>query len=95
MSEVLDTQKGQLGFDLGESNAPRRYVPDIDGIRAELSAVLDSLRAATDSWPWDSRMMRFHKTVFPQMANWLPEAERDFLRAAFAAEIARVEAMTA
>lgn len=95
MSEVLESPKGQLGFDLGEAKAPQRYVPDIDDIRAELNAVLDSLRAAADAGAMDARTMRFHKTVFPQMANWLPEKERDSMRAAFAAEIARVEAIGA
>ncbi|WP_310473838.1 hypothetical protein [Sandarakinorhabdus sp.] len=95
MSEVLDTPKGQLGFDLGEATVPKAYVPDIDDIRTELNAVLDSLRAASGTCALDARLIRFHKTVFPQMANWLPEQERVSMRAAFAAEIGRVEALKA
>lgn len=95
MSEVLDSATGQLGLDLGETKAPQRYTPDIDSIRAELGAVIACLRAATDAPPWDARTTRLQKTIFPQMSNWLPEAERDSMRAAFAAEMARIDAISA
>lgn len=93
MGEVLESPKGQLGFDLGEAKPPQRYVADVDDIRAELKAILDAVRSAEDAAPWDARTFRYHKTVFPQMTNWLPEHEREAMRAAFAREVARLEAL--
>jgi hypothetical protein len=93
MGEVLESPKGQLGFDLGEARPPQRYVPDIDDIRAELTAILDAVRSADGAAPWDARTFRYHKTVFPQMTNWLPENEREMMRVSFANAVARLEAM--
>jgi hypothetical protein len=65
MGEVLEPPKGQLGFDLGAANPPQRYVPDIDDIRAELNAILDTVQSAEGIALWDARTFRHHKTVFP------------------------------
>jgi hypothetical protein len=43
-------------------------------VRAELLRVLAKARAA-ESFPWDSRRTLYWRTVFPQMANWLPDEE--------------------
>ena len=42
--------------------------------------------------PWPERDVRMWQTVFPQMANWLPEEEANQLRFEFAQEIERLKA---
>lgn len=51
--------------------------------------MLEAVRGAT-TIPWEAHEARVNATIFPQMANWLPQAEADALRAAFAAELARL-----
>ena len=60
-------------------------------MRAEVNKVLDKARIAKDM-PWTAKEVRFWKTVFPQMTNWLPEEEAAQARAAFWEEICRLEA---
>ncbi len=64
--------------------------PDPERVRAKLHALLETARAA-DRMPWDVRKAGMWQIVFPQMANWLPEAERDRLRMEFAREIERLK----
>ncbi len=85
----------QLGFDLGDLAPAAPYEPDRDEIRRELIEVLAEARNACDECPWDERTLKYHKVVFPQMANWLPEEERDQLRFAFAREVERIELLLA
>jgi hypothetical protein len=86
---------GQLGFDLGDKPAPRSYAPDPAAVRAELLGVLATAREAEDAAPWDPRTFQYHKTVFPQMARWLPDDERDQLCFEFAREVERIELLMA
>ena len=53
--------------------------------------VLAQARAAK-SLPWDARRTLYWRTVFPQMTNWLPDAEAAQLRFEFETEIRRLEA---
>ena len=69
--------------------APVPETPDADAIRARLHAVLDTLRAAR-AMPWEPARVRTQEHLFQNMTNWLPEVERDALRLAFAAEMARL-----
>lgn len=64
---------------------------DPDKVRAELLAILAKARAAS-TLPWDGRTTRYWRTVFPQMADWLPEEEAAQLRFAFEDEMKRLEA---
>ena len=48
-------------------------------------------KRAQDACPWDERTFKYHKVVFPQMADWLPAEERDQLRFEFAQEVERIE----
>ena len=64
---------------------------DPDAVRAELLAVLAEARAA-QSFPWDARRTLCWRTVFPQMTNWLPDAEAAQLRCEFETEIRRLDA---
>jgi hypothetical protein len=67
------------------------YRADPDEVRAELLRVLAQARAA-HRFPWDARRSLYWRTVFPQMTNWLPEAEAAQLRFEFETEIRRLEA---
>lgn len=67
------------------------YEPDPDSVRAELTAILAKARAAP-AQPWSRREALLYRTVFPQMANWLPEAEARQLCFEFQAELERLEA---
>ena len=65
-------------------------LPDPERVRQKLLVLLDTARNA-DHMPWDARKARMWQIVFPQMANWLPEEERDQLRFEFAQEIERLK----
>jgi hypothetical protein len=88
------TRQGDL---FGESHldedAPTPvYRADPDEVRRELTALLDQARAGTGAAPpWTGDKARYWLTVFPQMANWLPPAEADRLRAEFLREMRRIE----
>ncbi len=77
--------------DEGERTAAPDFAPDPAVIRHRLGALLTRAREAS-SMPWPERDARMWQTVFPQMADWLPAAEADQLRLAFAEEIERLKA---
>jgi len=59
--------------------------------REKLNALLALVRRA-ETMPWPERDARMWQTVFPQMANWLPDDEAEQLRFEFAQEIERLKA---
>lgn len=89
------SDNSQLGFDLGDSKKPDKIEIDPEEIRLELREILSEAKAASDGCPWDARTFQYHKTVFPQMSNWLPQEEAEQLRFEFAEEIKRIEALLA
>ena len=78
--------------DLFDGAAPRPVGPSPDVIRQRLDALLATARAA-QRMPWDAQRTRVNEIRFHQMANWLPEADRDAMRADFAREICRLRAV--
>ncbi len=68
-----------------------KILPDPDDVRSRLHALLSTAREA-HVMPWPDRDARMWQTVFPQMANWLPETEATQLRFEFAQEIERLKA---
>ena len=52
--------------------------------------MLAEARAAATAPPWNERTTRVYQIVFPQMTNWLPEAEAEQLRLEFETEIRRL-----
>lgn len=60
-------------------------------VRPRLSRLLAEARAAS-RMPWDEQRVGVHAELFHNMANWLPAAERDALRAAFEKELERLRA---
>lgn len=71
--------------------AQEAYRPDPEHIRQRLHAVLETARAAPER-PWPEKKLRLWQTVFPNMANWLPDEEADQLRFEFAQEVERLKA---
>ncbi len=41
--------------------------------------------------PWERQTVLLYQTIFPQMANWLPDEEAAQLRLAFAGEMERLK----
>lgn len=65
--------------------------PDPESVRRRLKALLATARSAA-SMPWPEREARMWQTIFPNMANWLPDEEAEQLRFEFAQEIERLRA---
>jgi hypothetical protein len=65
-------------------------IPSVDAVRARLDALLGRLRAAQSALPFTPRELAYWEVVTPQMANWLPEAERAEVCAEFSAHLARL-----
>ncbi len=85
-------QLSLFGDGEGRMESPvRRFMPDTELIRRRLHALLETARGAT-SMPWPERDARMWLTVFPQMADWLPNDEADQLRFEFFQEIERLKA---
>ncbi len=91
MDYPLETGPKQLGFDLGDTRVATTYEPNRDAVRQELTEILATAKAATGEMPWDARTFQYHKVVFPQMARWLPDDQREQLCVAFAGEVQRLE----
>lgn len=70
---------------------PPAYRPDLDNVRARLHKILAEARAA-DKLPWDRDQLLVYRTIFPQMAGWLPEEEATQLRFEFETEMERLKA---
>lgn len=67
----------------------QRVLPDPDSVRRRLRALLNKAQAA-ERMPWPAHDARMWQTVFPNMANWLPDEEAKQLRLAFAREMDRL-----
>jgi hypothetical protein len=70
---------------------PPAYRPDLDNVRARLHKILAEARAA-ERLPWDQDQLLVYRTIFPQMARWLPEEEAAQLRFEFDTEMMRLKA---
>jgi hypothetical protein len=78
--------------DLFDDDAPTPvYRADPDEVRAELHKILAEARAA-QKLPWAPKQVSLYRTIFPQMANWLPDEEAAQLRFDFDTEMKRLEA---
>jgi hypothetical protein len=66
-----------------------QYLPDPEKVRQRLRALLEQARAA-ETMPWPERDARMWQTVFPNMANWLPDDGAAQLRREFAQQLARL-----
>ena len=77
--------------ELLEDRPEHVYRADPDEVRRDLLRLLAQARAA-QTMPWEPRKVRLYRTIFPQMAAWLPEAEAAQLRLEFEAELERLAA---
>jgi hypothetical protein len=86
-----DQQQSLFGEGEDRLQAPvQSYAPDPERARRKLLALLERARSA-DVMPWSDRDVRMWQTVFPQMANWLPDDEAEQLCFEFAQEIERLK----
>ena len=67
------------------------YRPDPDKVRARLHKRLAEARAA-NVIPWRPAKLSLYRTIFPQMASFLPEDEGKQLCFQFEEELVRLEA---
>lgn len=72
-----------------QAREQREWVVNADTVRAKMLLLLDTARNA-EAMPWPPRKVKIYETIFPQMANWLPEEERNQLCFEFAQEIERL-----
>ncbi|HEX4302031.1 MAG TPA: hypothetical protein VHZ78_04520 [Rhizomicrobium sp.] len=75
--------------DMLEDQPAQAYRADPDKVRAELNRMLAEARATQAMRP---ATVKLYQTLFPQMTNWLPEAEAAQLRFEFDVEMARLKA---
>ena len=68
----------------------QRYIPDPEKVRQRLRLLLEKARSAA-TMPWSERDARMWQSIFPNMANWLPEEEAEQLRFEFAREMQRLK----
>lgn len=69
---------------------PVVYRADPDKVRRKLLRILAEAKAAERA-PWDRSTQRLYQTIFPQMANWLPDDEAEQLRLEFRCELKRLD----
>lgn len=69
---------------------PQSFTPDPEVVRRRLNRLLETARQA-EAMPWSDRDMRMWQTVFPNMANWLPQDEANQLRLAFREQLERLK----
>lgn len=95
MSEDVAGTEEQFGLDLGETHTTQVFQPNLDELREDLQAILESARNATADTLWDQRTLRYNKVIFPNVARWLPDEEAAQLRFAFDREVERIESLMA
>lgn len=69
--------------------APRGFAADPETVRQEFHRLLNRMKASA-SLPWPQSETRYHQTVFPQMARWLPDDEAAQLCFDFETELQRL-----
>lgn len=79
----------QMDLFNASSASARSALPDPEQVRHRLNRLLETLREA-QVLPWTEDELAFHRTVVPQMANWLAEGEADAVRSEFRAHLERL-----
>jgi len=76
----------------GGSAAPKRSTsPDPADVRRRVFAALDLLKSA-ERLPWTEDELKFHRTVLPQMTNWLEPDEAEAAKVEFWSQLERLNA---
>jgi len=86
-----DDPEPEMQTDLFGADPVPAYRPDPEKVRSRLHKILAEARAA-NKLPWEPTTVSLYRTIFPQMANWLPEDEGAQLCFQFEEELARLEA---
>jgi hypothetical protein len=76
--------------EIREPPVPQSHAPNPEDVRRRLNALLDTARVS-NVMPWPEAKARMWRTVFPQMADWLPGEEAEQLCFAFAREMERLK----
>ena len=90
-SDDFATVPDRNQLDMFGAPPAQNYDPDPASVRTELNDLLAQARAAK-VLPWPPARAALLRTIFPQMANWLPEDEARQLRFEFEAELKRLKA---
>jgi len=80
-----------LQSDLFGAEPVQQYAPDPDKVRARLHKLLAEARTA-NVIPWRPAKLSLYRTIFPQIARFLPQEEGAQLCFQFEEELARLEA---
>lgn len=75
--------------DLFGAEAVPAYRPSPEKVRARLHRILAETRARNEPWDWGRASL--YRTIFPQMALFLPEDEAAQLRFEFETEMERLQ----
>lgn len=67
------------------------WTPKPEAVRAELAAILATLRAA-ETMPWSARRAGLEARTFPQMCRWLSDDEAEQMKFDFFREMERLQA---
>ena len=69
---------------------PVSHVPSPDHVRQRMRNMLNEVRGFRDQLPWTAQELYVAKLIFHNAGEWLPSDEREALRAAYLAELARL-----
>jgi len=67
----------------------RSSTPDLNGIRARLNGLIDTLARSTQM-PLSDRDLKMWRIVVPNMTKWLPDDEAAHIRSMFIGELKRL-----
>jgi hypothetical protein len=84
--DLFDHARGDL---FGPAPAPPAYRPDPDKVRSRLHKILAEAKAA-QTLTWEPTTVSLYRTIFPQMAHWLPPEEGAQLCFEFETELTRL-----
>jgi hypothetical protein len=91
MSQEPNTTPDEEQLDMFGAAPVAQYRPDPEKVRARLHSILDEARAA-NVIPWRPAKLSLYRSIFPQMARYLPADEGKQLCFQFEEELARLEA---
>ena len=73
-----------------QTREKREWVVNADTVREKMRLMLDTARQAS-TMPWPPRKAKIYETIFPQMADWLPDEESKQFRFYFQHELERLK----
>ena len=89
-TDLFGEGSGQAELFGSQSREKREWVVNADTVRERMRLILETARKA-EMLPWPPRKAKIYETIFPQMADWLPDDERDQFRFEFSSEMERLK----